>query len=152
MSDILIITGSKSDSEYVDKATEVLDEFGVSYDASVSSAHRQPEKTRELASNAESRGYKVIIAMAGYSAALPGAAASHSNLPIIGVPLPTSDMKGIDAALSILQMPGGVPVGSTGIGKSGAKNAALLAIRILAVFDPTLKEKLRSYKDKLARG
>jgi len=147
----LIVLGSKSDSEYAEITSEILGEFGVSYDMEISSAHRRPEKTRRLSISAEKSGYKIIIAMAGYSAALPGLIASHTLLPVIGVPLPASDLKGIDSALSILQMPGGVPVCAMGIGNTGAKNAALLAVRILSLNDEMIKERLSAYQRKLAK-
>ncbi len=152
MSKVLILVGSKSDMEYARKAADTLDGFGVECQLEVSSAHRRPEYTRQLASEAESRGFGVIIALAGYAAALPGFAASVSKLPVIGVPLPTSDLKGIDAALSIMQMPGGVPVASMGIGMAGAKNAALLAVRILSLQDPDLSDKLTEYIESQAKG
>jgi 5-(carboxyamino)imidazole ribonucleotide mutase len=152
MKDVLIVLGSKSDISYAEKVSGVLHDFEVSYDLKISSAHRQPDRTRKLAAEAEANGYKVIIAMAGYAAALPGFVASHTPLPVIGVPLPTSDLIGVDSALSILQMPGGVPVVSTGIGAAGAKNAALFAIRMLSVSDGELKAKLKNYIDELSRG
>lgn len=149
---VLILSGSKSDADYVKRVESVLDDFDVKFDSIVSSAHRQPEKTQEIAKKAEADGYGVIIALAGFAAALPGFAASHSNLPVIGVPLPGSDLNGVDAMLAILQMPGGVPTVSTGIGSAGAKNAALQAVRILALCDDKLKKKLQDYKTKLAEG
>ncbi|PJA30160.1 MAG: 5-(carboxyamino)imidazole ribonucleotide mutase [candidate division Zixibacteria bacterium CG_4_9_14_3_um_filter_46_8] len=152
MAEILIILGSKSDMDFAQEAANELDSFGIGYEMAVSSAHRQPEKTKQIVVEAAQKGCKIIIAMAGYAAALPGFVASICHLPVIGVPLPTSELKGIDAALSILQMPGGVPVGSVGIGSAGAKNAALLAVRILALSDPSLSEKLRRYIENQARG
>jgi 5-(carboxyamino)imidazole ribonucleotide mutase len=152
MADVLIISGSKSDNEYTQKASSVLNEFGITNDVVVSSAHRQPLKTQDIASGAEKDGYKVIIAMAGYAAALPGFVASHSKLPVIGVPLPSSDLVGIDAALAIMQMPGGVPVASMGIGSAGAKNAALMAVRILSLSDTELNDKLQQYIANQAKG
>ncbi|MBD3233260.1 MAG: 5-(carboxyamino)imidazole ribonucleotide mutase [candidate division Zixibacteria bacterium] len=152
MSRVLILVGSKSDMEYARKAADTLEGFGVEYQLEVSSAHRKPEYTKRLAGEAESSGFGVIIALAGYAAALPGFAASVSKLPVIGVPLPTSDLKGVDAALSIMQMPGGVPVASMGIGIAGAKNAALMAIRILSLQDPNLSDKLTEYIESQAKG
>jgi len=145
-----IVIGSQNDRELVAPAAQVLDEFEVSYEVSVLSAHRTPERVRSYALVAESRGVKVLIAAAGYAAHLPGALAAWSPLPVIGIPLPTSDLSGVDSLLSIVQMPGGVPVACTGIGKSGARNAALLAIQMLAVEDERLRAAYRAYREKLA--
>ncbi len=145
-----IVIGSQNDRELVAPAAQVLDEFEVSYEVSVLSAHRTPERVRSYALAAESRGIKVLIAAAGYAAHLPGALAAWSPLPVIGIPLPTSDLSGVDSLLSIVQMPGGVPVACTGIGKSGARNAALLAIQMLAVEDERLRAAYRAYREKLA--
>ncbi|MHC1578489.1 MAG: 5-(carboxyamino)imidazole ribonucleotide mutase, partial [Dehalococcoidia bacterium] len=125
---------------------------GIDYELSVVSAHRKPEKAREYGLEAEQRGIGVIIAAAGYAAHLPGVLASWTTLPVIGVALPTSELKGIDALLSISQMPGGVPVACMGIGKSGAKNAALLAAQILGTGHREIKEAYRRYKQQLAGG
>jgi len=114
----------------------------------VSSAHRHPDRTKELTSGAASAGFEVIIAMAGMSAALPGVAAAHSNLPVIGVPLPAT-LKGIDALLSVTQMPPGIPVGAVGIGTPGAKNAAILAARILALFHPEVAQAVIDHRNSL---
>jgi phosphoribosylaminoimidazole carboxylase PurE protein len=129
--DISIVIGSKSDEEWLEKCKAVLDEAGVSYEVVISSAHRQPEETREYAKSLKQRGVKVVIAMCGYSCALLGFVASYTDLPVIGVPLPTSPLKGIDSLLSIAELPSGVPVATMGIGKAGAKNAALFACKIL---------------------
>ncbi len=145
-----IVIGSVNDKELVAPALQVLEEFGVKHELSVISAHRTAEKARSYALAAEERGVEVLIAAAGYAAHLPGVLASWSALPVIGVPLPTSELKGIDSLLSIVQMPGGVPVACTGIGKSGAKNAALMAIQILAVRDERLRAAYRTYRDNLA--
>jgi 5-(carboxyamino)imidazole ribonucleotide mutase len=127
---------------------QILKKFGIDYDFHISSAHRNPEKTVQLAKNAEAEGVQVIIAAAGMAAHLPGVIASHTILPVIGVPLVSGNLGGMDALLSIVQMPTGVPVASVAIG--GVKNAALLAIQILALHNPELKEKLRIYKEESA--
>ena len=145
-----IVMGSNSDSELVAPALTVLEDFGVPHEVSILSAHRTAEKVREYALSAQRRGIRVLIAAAGYSAHLPGVLASWSMLPIIGVPLPTSDLKGVDSLLSIVQMPGGIPVAATGIGKSGAKNAALLAVQILGTSDETLRTAYAEYRQKMA--
>jgi len=129
MADVLIILGSETDKSYIKKCEDILKEYEVSYDVIVSSAHREPEKTTEIAKNAKVKGYKVIIAAAGYSAALPGFIASLTELPVIGVPLSTSVLKGVDSILSMAQMPARVPVLTVGI--NNASNAAHGAIRIL---------------------
>jgi phosphoribosylaminoimidazole carboxylase PurE protein len=129
MTDILIIAGSESDRERVEKAFTTLDEAGVSYDFVVSSAHRNAEETAEIAKGAKDKGYKVIIAAAGLSAALPGAVAALTDLPVVGLPLEVGPLRGVDALYSIAQLPPGCPVGTVGIGN--AKNAALLALRIV---------------------
>ena len=147
-----IVIGSKSDTELVQPALDTLKQLGIDYELSVISAHRNPEKLREYGLGAEKRGLKVIIAAAGYAAHLPGVLASWTTLPVIGVPLPTSELKGIDALLSIAQMPGGVPVACMGIGESGAKNAALLAAQILGTEHKEVKETYRKHKQELAKG
>jgi len=119
-----VVIGSKTDTELLQPALDMLKQLGIDYEFSVISAHRNPEKLREYGLAAEKKGLKVIIAAAGYAAHLPGVLASWTTLPVIGIPLPTSELKGIDSLLSIIQMPGGVPVACMGIGKSGAKNAA----------------------------
>ncbi len=126
---VLIVAGSQSDEERVAGAFKVLDEAGIGYDFVVSSAHRDPDKTAQIAREAESKGYEVIIAAAGLAAALPGAVAALTELPVIGIPLDVGPLRGVDALYAITQLPPGCPVGSVGIGN--AKNAALLAIRIL---------------------
>ena len=147
-----IVIGSKTDTELVQPALDTLKQLGIDYEFSVISAHRNPEKLREYGLGAEKRGLKVIIAAAGRAAHLPGVLASCTTLPVVGVPLPTSELKGIDALLSISQMPGGVPVACMGIGKSGAKNAALLAAQILGTENKDIKKAYREYKEGLARG
>lgn len=149
---VAVVIGSKRDTELIQPALDMLKELGIEYEFSVISAHRNPERAREYGMEAEKRGLKVLIAGAGYAAHLPGVLASWTNLPVIGVPLPTSDLKGVDALFSIAQMPGGVPVACTGIGASGAKNAALLAAQILGLEHKEIREASRKYKQELARG
>jgi 5-(carboxyamino)imidazole ribonucleotide mutase len=147
-----VVIGSKTDTELIQPALDTLKQLSIDYELSVISAHRNPERLREYGLGAEKRGLKVIIAAAGYAAHLPGILASWTTLPVIGVPLPTSELKGIDALLSISQMPGGVPVACVGIGQSGAKNAALLAAQILGREHKEIREAYRKYKQELARG
>jgi len=147
-----IVVGSKMDTELIQPALDTLKQLGIEYEFSVISAHRNPEKLKEYGLEAEKKGLRVIIAAAGYAAHLPGVLASWTTLPVIGVPLPTSELKGIDALLSISQMPGGVPVACMGLGKSGAKNAALLAAQILGTEHKEIRETYRKYKQELARG
>lgn len=142
-----VIMGSTSDWETMKHADDILTEFGVAHECQVVSAHRTPQWLAEYASTAESRGLKIIIAGAGGAAHLPGMAAAQTILPVLGVPIESATMKGIDSLYSIVQMPGGIPVGTLAIGKAGAKNAALLAIAMLANDDATLREKLRKYRD-----
>ncbi len=144
----LIVIGSKSDSEYSEICAKQLNELGIESSIEISSAHRHPERTKSITENAEKDGFDVIIAMAGLSAALPGVAAAHSNLPVIGVPLPAA-LNGMDSLLSIVQMPPGIPVASVAIGKPGAKNAAVLAGRILALKYPEIKQKHENYRNSL---
>jgi 5-(carboxyamino)imidazole ribonucleotide mutase len=145
-----VVMGSKSDEALMQSALEMLQELGIAYEVSVMSAHRNPQKVREYGLSARERGIEVIIAGAGAAAHLPGVLASWTILPVIGVPLPTSDLKGIDAILSIAQMPPGVPVASVGIG--GAKNAALLAAEILALKYESIEKAYEEYRKKLAMG
>jgi len=147
-----VVIGSKTDAELIQPALEMLKQLDIEYEFSIISAHRNPEKVREYGLNAEKKGLKVIIAAAGHAAHLPGVLASWTNLPVIGVPLPTSELKALDALLSISQMPGGVPVACMGIGKSGAKNAALLAAQILGIEHKEIREAYREYKRELAKG
>lgn len=152
MASVGIVIGSKRDTELMQPALDMLDELGIEYEVSVISAHRNPERARQYGLEAEKKGLKVIIAGAGYAAHLPGVLASWTILPVIGVPLPTSDLKGVDSLLSVVQMPGGVPVACTGIGASGAKNAALLTAQILGVEDKRIREACRRHKQELAKG
>lgn len=142
MMKVLVVMGSKSDSHIAEKVTKVFDEFGVSYDVEVASAHRNPKKVEELAK----KDYEVFIAIAGLSAALPGVVAAHTTKPVIGVPV-SAKLGGLDALLSIAQMPPGVPVASVGI--DNGKNAALLAVQILALKDEKLREKLEKYRESM---
>ena len=143
---ILIIIGSSSDEKFMSECAKILDAFHIGYEMIVSSAHRTPDKTRQLAKSAKEKGFNIIIAGAGGAAHLAGAIASETVLPVIGVPLPTSYLSGMDALLSTVQMPGGIPVATVAIGESGAKNAALLAIEILALNDQSLYKKLIEYR------
>ncbi len=150
--DVLILLGSKSDIDTVSVCGDILSKFGVPFKQEISSAHRQPERTISLIKEAESGGVKVIIAAAGMAAHLPGVVASHTTLPVIGVPLAGSALSGKDSLYSIVQMPAGIPVACMSIGSHGAKNAALLAVEILALSDNALKDKLKAYRKELAGG
>jgi 5-(carboxyamino)imidazole ribonucleotide mutase len=140
--------GSKSDWDTMRHAVEILDEFGVPNEAHVLSAHRSPDATADFARKAADRGLHVIIAGAGAAAHLAGAIAGHTWLPVLGVPIPSSELKGLDSLLATAQMPGGIPVGTLAIGNSGAKNAALLAVAILATTDKKLRQKLEAFRKK----
>jgi len=140
-----VIMGSKSDWDTMRHASEVLREFSVAHECRVVSAHRTPQWLAEYAQTAEARGLAVIVAGAGGAAHLPGMVAAETTLPVLGVPVQTAALGGLDSLLSIVQMPRGVPVGTLAIGVAGAVNAALLAIRILAVTRPELREQLRAY-------
>ena len=142
-----IIMGSKTDWDFLAPASELLAEFGVAHETRVVSAHRTPEWMFEYASTAESRGLEVIIAGAGGAAHLPGMVATRTLLPVLGVPVPATMLNGIDALLSIVQMPKGVPVGTLAIGKPGAANAALLAMQIIANTRPVLRARLRAWRE-----
>lgn len=150
--EVSVIMGSDSDLEIMKEAADLLKKFGITHEIKILSAHRSPEMTSDFARNAEKRGIKIIIAGAGGAAHLAGVIASHTILPVIGVPMDTKALKGIDSLLSTVQMPSGVPVASVAIGKSGAKNAGLLAAEILALNDKTLKAKLRTHKKKLVNS
>lgn len=140
-----IIMGSKSDWEVMKNCSAILSEFGIEHESRAISAHRSPDLVADYCKSAEKRGLEVIIAAAGMSAALPGVAAAMTLLPVLGVPMEGKLMGGLDALLTIAQMPGGVPVGALAVGSAGAKNSALLALRILANSRPELREKLRKY-------
>ena len=141
-----VIMGSRSDYESLAPAIEILTELGVPHEARVVSAHRTPDLMFEYAEQAESRGLKVIIAAAGGAAHLPGMVAAKTILPVLGVPMPATALNGVDALLSIVQMPRGVPVGTLAIGKPGAANAGLLAASIVANDDPALRERIRAWR------
>jgi len=138
--------GSKSDFATMQHACEMLDKFGVVYDVKIVSAHRTPDRLYEFARAAESNGTKIVIAGAGGAAHLPGMVASLTKLPVLGVPVESKALKGLDSLLSIAQMPAGIPVGTLAIGEAGAKNAALLAVAILALSDEKLAEKLEEFR------
>ena len=143
---VAVIMGSTSDWETMRHAVEALDRFAVPYERHVVSAHRTPLWMAEFAQGAEARGIEVIIAGAGGAAHLPGMTAAHTVLPVLGVPVQSASLNGLDSLLSIVQMPGGVPVGTLAIGKAGATNAGLLAVSILATSRPDLREKLRVFR------
>jgi len=145
-----IVMGSESDANSMKPALQALDQLSIEYEVSIISAHRTPEKAREYGQNAQKRGIEVIIAAAGMAAHLPGVLASWTTIPVIGVPLSSSDLKGVDALLSIVQMPGGVPVACVGIG--GAKNAAYLAAEILGLKHDKIKKSYEKYRQELASG
>ncbi len=145
-----IVMGSQNDWPKIEAAGAALDQFGVPYEARVMSAHRTPEVVQEYAATAIDRGLKVIIAAAGGAAHLGGVVAAHTILPVIGLPVPTQLMGGLDSLLSIVQMPGDVPVATVGAGMGGPRNAGLLAVQILALSDPALAGKLREFKQALA--
>jgi 5-(carboxyamino)imidazole ribonucleotide mutase len=145
---VAVIMGSKSDWETMRAADEILTEFGVAHECRIISAHRTPQLMAEFAAGAEARGIEVIIAGAGGAAHLPGMTAAHTTLPVLGVPVESKALKGLDSLLSIVQMPGGVPVATFAIGAAGAKNAALLAVSILAGKRGRLREKLKAYRER----
>jgi 5-(carboxyamino)imidazole ribonucleotide mutase len=144
---VAVIMGSKSDWETMAHATAALDELGVPYEKHIVSAHRTPTWMAEFAQGAEARGLEVIIAGAGGAAHLPGMVAAHTILPVLGVPVQSAALNGLDSLLSIVQMPGGVPVGTLAIGKAGARNAGLLAAAILATSRPELRATLHAFRD-----
>jgi phosphoribosylaminoimidazole carboxylase PurE protein len=149
---VSIVMGSDSDLEIMREAGKALEEFGIGYEMDVTSAHRSPERTAEYARTAAQRGIRVIIAGAGGAAHLAGAIAAHTTLPVIGVPIPSTPLQGMDSLLATLQMPAGIPVATVAIGKPGATNAGILAAQILGVADSEVAKKLASYKEKLARA
>jgi 5-(carboxyamino)imidazole ribonucleotide mutase len=144
-----IVMGSDSDWPKIKGAAAALDEFGVFYEVHVMSAHRTPENVRQYATMAAARGLKVVIAAAGGAAHLAGVIASHTTLPVIGVPVPTELSGGLDSLLSIVQMPGDIPVATVGVGGGGPRNAGLLAVQILAISNVKLQEKLTAFRHKL---
>jgi phosphoribosylamine--glycine ligase len=145
-----IVMGSDSDMGVMQSAADVLKDFGVAFEITVASAHRSPQRAAVWASTAPERGIKVIIAGAGHAAHLAGAMAAHTSLPIIGVPIDSSCLQGMDALLATVQMPPGIPVATMAIGKSGARNAGILAVQILALADAGLAKKLETYKQDMA--
>ena len=145
---VAIIMGSESDAEEMKPASEVLNELGIKNESRVISAHRTPDRLREYILNAEKNGVKVFIGGAGMAAALPGVIAAHTHLPVLGVPIESKSLKGMDSLLSIVQMPPGIPVGTLAIGSAGAKNAGLFAAAILAVSDKEIENKLKDYRKK----
>jgi 5-(carboxyamino)imidazole ribonucleotide mutase len=149
---VAIILGSDSDWEVMERCYQQLQSFDVSVEAKIRSAHRSPDALRDYVRAAESRGVQVFIAGAGMAAALPGAVAAYTTRPVIGVPLASGALQGIDSLLSMVQMPPGVPVGTVAIGPAGARNAALLAVQILALSDPRLAEALENFKRKQAEN
>lgn len=149
MAQVGVIMGSISDWNTMEKACEVLEVFGVSYEKEIISAHRTPEDMFHYAETARERGLKVVIAGAGGAAHLPGMVASKTTLPVIGVPVQSKALDGLDSLLSIVQMPGGVPVATVAIGASGAKNAALLAMEIIGAFDSSVADQLETYRKHL---
>ena len=146
-----IVMGSASDRPIMEEAGGILERFGIPYEMTIASAHRSPERTKEYARSSHQRGLKVIIAGAGGAAHLAGSIAAETVLPVIGIPIDSSPLIGIDALLATVQMPGGVPVATMAVGKAGARNAGLLAVQILALGKPELHEKLLEYKEEMAR-
>ncbi len=148
---VAVVMGSKSDWETMQHTGELLTRFEVPHEIRVLSAHRTPHETAEYAAEAAERGIEIVIAAAGGAAHLAGAIAAHTLLPVLGVPIESPSLKGIDSLLSTVQMPGGIPVGTLGIGKAGATNAALLAVAILATHRPELAGKLRAFREEQSR-
>lgn len=147
---VWVAMGSDSDYPVMEEAIKVLKEFGIPYEVDVTSAHRTPDVTADLAKRAEDRGIGAIILGAGHAAHLAGVVAAHTTLPVIGVPLASSSLQGLDSLLSTVQMPGGVPVASMAIGKPGALNAGIFAAQILATGNPGLRRRLRTFKERMA--
>lgn len=149
--DVAIIMGSKSDWPTMKWTADVLDELSVSYESLLVSAHRTPNRLAEFASSAQGEGFKVIIAGTAYAAHLPGMTASYTDLPVIGVPVESKSLKGMDSLLSIVQMPKGIPVATVAIGEAGAMNAGILAAKILGVSDPAVRAKVSEHRTSLER-
>ncbi len=147
-----VVIGSKSDEPHIQETLRILDELGIEHEMKVLSAHRTPEKTAEYARSAQERGIEVIIAAAGGAAALPGTLAGWTDLPVIGVPLTSSELKGMDALLAIVQMPPGVPVATVAVGGWGARNAAYLAASILSLKHATINDAYKAFRQKLREG
>jgi len=146
---VAVVMGSKSDTEALKPTLEVLNQLGIDYEVSVISAHRTPEKARQFALSARDKGYEVIIAAAGGAAHLPGVLASWTTLPVIGIPLASSELKGVDALYSIVQMPSGIPVATVAIGSAGAKNAACLAAEILGLKRKKIRDAYEKFRSDL---
>lgn len=146
-----ILMGSDSDVEVMGEAARVLKEFGIGHEMVIASAHRSPKRTIIYATSAEKRGLSVLICGAGHAAHLAGVVAAHTTIPVIGVPIDSSSLKGLDSILSTVQMPGGIPVATMAIGRSGAQNAGILAAEILSLSDGNLKKKLSQYRKRLER-
>src|ERR1700746_1042725 len=149
---VSIVMGSDSDLEIMREAGKALEGFGIAYEIDVTSAHRSPDRTSEFARNAAGRGIKVIIAGAGGAAHLAGVIAAETTLPVIGVPIPSTPLNGLDSLLAIVQMPAGIPVATVAIGKAGATNAGILAAQMIALSDDTVAKKMTEHKRKLAAG
>jgi len=149
---VVVIMGSPSDRSVVDGMIPLLERFGLSFRVEVASAHRQPDKLRRLVTSTEKEGTEIYIAVAGMAAHLPGVVAALTRRPVIGVPVASGPLAGVDALLSIVQMPPGVPVAAVAIGSAGAKNAAVLAARMVALSDPEVADRLDGYRKELARG
>jgi phosphoribosylaminoimidazole carboxylase PurE protein len=149
---VSIVMGSDSDLEIMREAGTALDGFGIAYEIDVTSAHRSPDRTAEFARRAAGRGIRIIIAGAGGAAHLAGVIAAHTTLPVIGVPIPSTSLNGMDSLLATVQMPAGIPVATVAIGKPGATNAGILAAQILGVADSTIAQKLEAHKTKLAQS
>ncbi|UCF87548.1 MAG: 5-(carboxyamino)imidazole ribonucleotide mutase [Nitrospiraceae bacterium] len=149
---VLISMGSDSDLPVMEEAEKILQEFKIPYDITVSSAHRSPERTVKLTQNAQKKGVEIIIAGAGSAAHLAGVIAAHTILPVIGVPIDSSPLRGIDALYSTVQMPPGIPVATMAVGRAGAKNAAIFAAQIIALKDRKIATVLKTYKKKMAEG
>jgi phosphoribosylaminoimidazole carboxylase PurE protein len=149
---VSIVMGSDSDLEIMREAGKALEGFGITYEIDVTSAHRSPDRTAEFARNAAKNGIRVIIAGAGGAAHLAGVIAAHTTLPVIGVPIPSTSLNGLDSLLATVQMPAGIPVATVAIGKPGATNAGILAAQILGVADSGIAKKLDAHKEKLAKG
>lgn len=146
-----ILMGSDSDLETMQESVKILEKFDIGYEVVITSAHRSPKKTAQYAAQVEERGIQVLIAGAGHAAHLAGVLAAHTIVPVIGVPIDSSSLKGLDSLLSTAQMPGGIPVATMALGKSGAKNAGLLAVEILALRDEDLRPKLKQYREQMER-
>ncbi|MGA2101223.1 MAG: 5-(carboxyamino)imidazole ribonucleotide mutase [Candidatus Sulfotelmatobacter sp.] len=149
---VSIVMGSDSDLEIMREAGKALDDFGIAYEIDVTSAHRSPDRSADFAKKAADRGIRVIIAGAGGAAHLAGVIAAHTILPVIGVPIPSTSLNGMDSLLSTVQMPAGIPVATVAIGKPGATNAGILAAQMIALADASMAKKLHAHKEKLARG